>query len=299
MAGFVHVMTAIQGHLDDGAGPARMVEFAAQESGYLAELEEERSIEAQGRIENLQELAGVAAELLAREPDAGLEGFLEQLSLLGEQDEYEEDDSQVTLMTLHIAKGLEFPVVFMVGMEDGVFPHFRSMTDAAALEEERRLAYVGVTRARERLYLTNAWSRTLFGQSQYNPESRFLKEIPEDLLERREGEAVSRRPRGGGSAGSRGAAPGGGGGHTVIGLPGREREMVPARDWSPPTPAGVPKREVPSISAGDTVLHDTWGEGIVLDVSGEGDGAVAAVAFREVGEKRVLLAYAPLTRVAD
>ena len=96
-------------------------------------------------------------------------------------------------MTLHIAKGLEFPVVFMVGMEDGVFPHFRSMTDAAALEEERRLAYVGVTRARERLYLTNAWSRTLFGQSQYNPESRFLKEIPEHLLERREGEAASRR----------------------------------------------------------------------------------------------------------
>ena len=178
VAGFVHIMTAIQGHLDDGAGPARMVEFAAQESGYLAELEEERSVEAQGRIENLQEFAGVAAELLAREPEAGLEAFLEQLSLLGEQDEYEEDDSQVTLMTLHIAKGLEFPVVFMVGMEDGVFPHFRSMTDAAALEEERRLAYVGVTRARERLYLTNAWSRTLFGQSQYNPESRFLQGDP-------------------------------------------------------------------------------------------------------------------------
>jgi DNA helicase-2/ATP-dependent DNA helicase PcrA len=276
------------------------VEFAAQESGYLAELEEERSVDAQGRIENIQELSGVAAELIAREPDAGLEGFLEQLSLLGEQDDYEEDDSQVTLMTLHIAKGLEFPVVFMVGMEDGVFPHFRSMTDAAQLEEERRLAYVGVTRARERLYLTNAWSRTLFGQSQYNPESRFLKEIPEHLLERREGEAASRRSRGAGGSAAGGAYRGGaqGGGHTVIGLPGREREMVPARDWSP-TPAGVPKREVPAISAGDTVLHDTWGEGVVLDVSGDGDGAVAAVAFREVGEKRVLLAYAPLKKAGE
>ncbi len=300
VAGFVHIMVAIQGHLDDGAGPARMVEFAAQESGYLAELEEERSVEAQGRIENIQELSGVAAELLAREPDAGLEGFLEQLSLLGEQDEYEEDDSQVTLMTLHIAKGLEFPIVFIVGMEDGVFPHFRSMTDAAQLEEERRLAYVGVTRARERLYLTNAWSRTLFGQSQYNPESRFLKEIPEHLVERREGEAASRRSRGAAGAGSGGAPRGarGGGGHTVLGLPGREREMVPARDWTP-TPAGVPKRDVPAISAGDTVFHDTWGEGVVLDVSGDGDGAVAAVAFREVGEKRVLLAYAPLKKAPD
>ena len=148
VAGFVH------SH-DRDPGPPRRRRRARRawwssprrSPGYLAELEEERSIEAQGRIENLQELAGVAAELLAREPDAGLEGFLEQLSLLGEQDEYEEDDSQVTLMTLHIAKGLEFPVVFIVGMEDGVFPHFRSMTDAAALEEERRLAYVGVTRA--------------------------------------------------------------------------------------------------------------------------------------------------------
>ena len=178
VAGFVQVMDALQAHLDDGAGPPRMVEFAGQESGYLAELEEDRTVEAQGRIENLQEMAGVAAEIVAREPDTDLAGFLEQVSLVGEQDEYDEEESVITLMTLHIAKGLEFPVVFMVGMEDGIFPHYRSMTDAAALEEERRLAYVGITRAQRRLYLCHAWSRTLFGQTQYNPASRFLAELP-------------------------------------------------------------------------------------------------------------------------
>ena len=191
VAGFNRVMQAIRHHHDQGAGPTRMVEFAAIESGYLAELEEERSVEAQGRIENIQELGGVAAELLTREPDAGLEAFLEQVSLIGEQDEYDEDASSVTLMTLHIAKGLEFPVVFIVGMEDGIFPHFRSMTDAAALEEERRLAYVGITRAQQRLYLTHAWSRTLYGQTQYNPPSRFLKEMPEHLFDVRESDGAS------------------------------------------------------------------------------------------------------------
>ena len=122
VAGFTSVMTAIAGHLADGAGPARMVEFAAQESGYLAELEELRTVEAQGRIENIQELSGVAAELIARDEDAGLDQFLEQVSLIGEQDDYDEEESSVTLMTLHIAKGLEFPAVFIVGLEDGDLP---------------------------------------------------------------------------------------------------------------------------------------------------------------------------------
>src|SRR4029079_232167 len=174
-----------------------MIELAGQESGYMLELETERTIEAQGRIENLQELAGVAMETAAREPDAGLADFLELVSLVGEQDDYEEEDSNVTLMTLHIAKGLEFPVVFIVGMEDGIFPHYRSMTDTAALEEERRLAYVGIPRAQQRLYLTNAWSRTLFGQTQYNPPSRFLQEMPEELFESREGGGSGRGSRSG------------------------------------------------------------------------------------------------------
>ncbi|MFI5392270.1 MAG: DNA helicase PcrA [Myxococcota bacterium] len=290
VAGFNQIMAALYHHQDDGAGPARMVEFAAVESTYMMELEEERTVDAQGRIENLQELSGVAAELIAREPEADLEQFLEQVSLVGEQDEYDEDASNVTLMTLHIAKGLEFPVVFMVGMEDGIFPHYRSMTDSAALEEERRLAYVGITRAQKRLYLTNAWSRTLFGQTQYNPPSRFLQEMPEHLFEIREGERSGRASAG------RGAYPAANrGGGRVIG--GRSAEdAVPDRDWTPPGPGGVPKRDAPVIGPGDTVIHEKWGEGVVLTVSGAGDGTEATITFSDVGEKRVLLAYAPLRK---
>ena len=302
VAGFTSIMAALQHHLDDGAGPARMVEFAAQESGYLMELEEDRSVEAQGRIENIQELSGVAQELVARDPDAGLEPFLEQVSLVGEQDEYDEDASNVTLMTLHIAKGLEFPIVFIVGMEDGIFPHFRSMTDQAQLEEERRLAYVGITRARERLYLAHAWSRTIYGQTQYNPPSRFLGELPEHLLDLRESEGDRRGRSGRGyggqayesraGAGARSSS----GGYTVIGLPGQgETRVEPG--WTPPKPAGVPKRAAPAIQPGDTVVHDRFGEGVVLAVSGMGDDAEARVAFSEVGEKSLLLAYAPLRKV--
>ncbi len=305
VAGFNQVMQAIRHHLDDGAGPTRMVEFAAIESGYLAELEEERTVEAQGRIENIQELGGVAAELLTRDPDAGLEQFLEQVSLVGEQDEYDEDDSSVTLMTLHIAKGLEFPVVFIVGMEDGIFPHFRSMTDAAALEEERRLAYVGITRAQQRLYLTHAWSRTLYGQTQYNPPSRFLKEMPEHLFDVRESEGASSgyggrytgRYGGGAGTGAGGyPSAGRGGGRVIGGRREHDDDDRPPGDWSPPQPRGVPKRQAPTIAAGETVVHQRWGEGVVIAVSGSGDGTEATISFPEVGEKRVLLAYAPLTK---
>jgi len=295
--GFMQVMDALGRHLDDGAGPQRMVELAAQESGYLAELEQERTVEAQGRIENLQELAGVAAETLAREPDTDLAAFLEQVSLVGEQDDYDEDESAIALMTLHIAKGLEFPVVFIVGLEDGIFPHYRSMTDAAVLEEERRLAYVGITRAQQRLYLCHAWSRTLFGQTQYNPPSRFLAELPQHLLELKEHESRSRRRRDGRPAARIPAELRGGSVHSVIGLPGTSGRVDVHGAWVPPKPAGVARRPSIAIDAGDTVLHDRWGEGVVLTVSGAGEDAEATITFSEVGEKRVLLAYAPLTKV--
>src|SRR4029453_2355822 len=160
------------------------------------------------------------------DPEGGLAEFLEQVSLIGEQDTYEEEDSSVTLMTLHIAKGLEFPIVFIVGMEDGVFPHFRSMTDQAELEEEGRLADVGITRARERLSQTHAASRTLFGQTSYNPPSRFLGEIPEQMLEVKESETRIQqrsRPRYGRQP-ERGNS-GRNGGYTVVGLPGKSGEV--------------------------------------------------------------------------
>jgi DNA helicase-2/ATP-dependent DNA helicase PcrA len=162
-------------------------------------------------------------------------------------------------MTLHNAKGLEFPVVFIIGLEDGIFPHYRSMGEPAALEEERRLLYVGVTRARERLYLTHAWSRTLFGTSSYNPPSRFLAEIPSELVRAIE-------------------------------------EEDGAMDVSPIRAAVQGVRPLPQIAAGDTIVHDRWGEGVVLTVSGSGTDAEATVRFADVGEKRLLLAYAPLTK---
>ena len=190
-------------------------------------------------------------------------------------------------MTLHIAKGLEFPVVFIVGMEDGVFPHFRSMTDTHELEEERRLAYVGITRAQQRLYLTHAWSRTLFGQTNYNPPSRFLGEIPEALARRQRVRdacaAASRYARAGRSGG------GGGGGYSVVGLPGERR----GRGRAGLDPAGGRRAcrgaRRRAIVAGDTVQHERWGEGVVVATSGYGDDAEATIRFGEVGEKRVLL----------
>jgi DNA helicase-2/ATP-dependent DNA helicase PcrA len=264
LAGFVGVMDALRAELDRGAGPKRLVEAAASESGYLLELETERTVEAEGRIENLRELGGVGAEFEERAPEGSLADFLEQVSLVGEQDEYDEEAGSVTLMTLHNAKGLEFPVVFIIGLEDGVFPHYRSMSDQAELEEERRLMYVGVTRARERLYLTHAWSRTLFGTSSYNPPSRFLGEIPSELVRAIDDEA------------------------SVIGG---------ATPISPIRAAVDGGRQPVAVAAGDTVHHDKWGEGVVLTVSGSGIDAEATVRFEDAGEKRLLLAYAPLRRV--
>ena len=264
VSGFIAVMDRLREALDSGAAPQRMIEAAATESGYLLELEAERTVEAEGRIENIRELGGVAAEFEQRSPEGTLSDFLEQLSLVSEQDEYDEESGSVTLMTLHNAKGLEFPVVFIIGLEDGVFPHYRSMGDPAQLEEERRLMYVGVTRARERLYLTYAWSRTLFGSTSYSPPSRFLGEIPSELVRALEE------------------------GETVIG---DEASISPIRA------AVQGKREVPQIAAGDTVLHDKWGEGVVLTVSGAGSDAEATVRFEDAGEKRLLVAYAPLRKV--
>jgi len=168
--------------IERGVGPADVLEQILDRTGYVAELEADASIEALGRIENLKELVGVAREFHEENPEGGVREFLEQVSLVSDADELVEEGGSVTMMTLHIAKGLEFPVVFIVGLEDGVFPHMRSMTDPAELEEERRLAYVGITRAKERLYLTHAWSRSLWGGSNYNPPARVLHGSPEALV---------------------------------------------------------------------------------------------------------------------
>ncbi|MCB1040259.1 MAG: ATP-binding domain-containing protein, partial [Acidimicrobiales bacterium] len=171
---FLSVLDAAAEVVDDGPGP--LLESVLSRSGYVDELQAEHSIEAEGRLENLAELVGSAREVET------VDEFLEQVSLVADSDEIPDDDSSVVLMTLHSAKGLEFPAVFLIGLEDGIFPHLRSLGEPHELEEERRLAYVGITRARQRLYLTHAWSRTIYGSTQYNPPSRFLDEIPQRLV---------------------------------------------------------------------------------------------------------------------
>jgi len=276
------------------SGPAAVLEAALQRSGYVAELEAEHSVEADGRIENLAELVGSAREV------ESVDEFLERVSLVADIDALDDDESSVVLMTLHSAKGLEFPCVFLIGLEDGVFPHSRSIGDPDELEEERRLAYVGITRAKERLYLSHAWCRTMFGSTQYNPPSRFLDEIPEHLVESIRG---TRRPAraGAASAGTwgRGAGSWDSGADdwsgSVIGGrrdEAREAALRPA----PPEPSGADRL---GLRVGDDVRHGKFGEGVILALEGAGDKAEAVVRFPSVGEKRLLLAWAPLERVAD
>jgi DNA helicase II / ATP-dependent DNA helicase PcrA len=261
--------------------PSAMLEAVLARTGYARDLQVDGSVEAQGRLENLAELVGVAHEFeeaaAAEGRPAGVAEFLETVSLVADADQIPDDGSSVVLMTLHTAKGLEFPAVFLIGLEDGVFPHLRSLGEPEELEEERRLCYVGITRARERLYLSNAWSRSLFGSTQYNPPSRFLKEIPEHLTQLVEGS----RTRGRSSTGSWG----------------RDRIVEGA---SRPPAATRPVRstgaESLGIRVGDDVVHGKWGEGVVLEVIGAGDSAEAIIRFPSVGEKRLLLAWSPLKK---
>jgi DNA helicase-2/ATP-dependent DNA helicase PcrA len=236
-----------------------LVERILEQSGYMEALEAERTIEAQGRIENLQELVGVAREYQETAEEASLSEFLQQISLFSDQDEMVEEGGRVTLMTLHNAKGLEFRAVFLIGMEEGVFPHARSIEEQG-LEEERRLCYVGLTRAQERLTLTHASSRSLWGSKSYNLPSRFLDELPEERI---------------------------------------DRDRLRPTSWHAygvPTRSLVPEREMPSLSTGDSVRHSTLGEGVVTRI--ERDGTVT-VRFAEDGaERRLMLEYAPLERIA-
>ncbi|HET8621617.1 MAG TPA: 3'-5' exonuclease, partial [Acidimicrobiales bacterium] len=296
---------AFLGLLDDVAdlsmgSPGPLLQQLLERSGYLDALEAERTIEAEGRLENLAELVGAANDAET------VDEFLEQISLVADTDDLDDDTTSVVLMTLHSAKGLEFPVVFLIGLEDGVFPHLRSLTEPDQLEEERRLAYVGITRARRRLYLTHAWSRTLFGGTQYNPPSRFLDEIPAGLVHDVEGHRRASRGgtygRGGWQAGDGGRAYGRGG--TGAGgsasdralrvAAGRDRIVDRALESRRPSRSGA---EELGLKIGDDVRHNVFGEGVIIDMSGSGDKTEALVRFRDVGEKRLLLSWAPLTKL--
>ena len=269
-------------------GPGEVLQIALDDSGYLKELEIEHSVEAAGRMENLAELLGYAKE------STDVDAFLEQVSLVADTDALDGDESSVVLMTLHSAKGLEFPIVFMLGLEDGVFPHLRSLGEPDELEEERRLAYVGITRARQRLYVCSAWSRSIFGSTQYNPPSRFLDEIPSELLVE-----VGGNKRGQGSAtGWRSGSSRGGRDDDTNGrvFGGRERmyEHAARPAAEPPPTTGA---ESLGLRTGDDVRHNKWGDGVILEITGSGDKAEALVRFPSVGEKRLLLSWAPLEKL--
>ncbi|MFB6947791.1 MULTISPECIES: DNA helicase PcrA [unclassified Streptomyces] len=286
---FNTLMEELRTIVESGAGPAVVLEAVLERTGYLAELQASTDPQDETRIENLQELAAVALEFEQERGEAGEEGagtlaeFLERVALVADSDQIPDEDEDgsgvITLMTLHTAKGLEFPVVFLTGMEDGVFPHMRALGQVKELEEERRLAYVGITRARERLYLTRAAMRSAWGQPSYNPPSRFLEEIPDQHLEwKRTGPM---------------AAPAG----PTSGI---TSSLSSSRSRS--GPSGFATRRTsdkPTITlvVGDRVTHDQFGLGTVTAVEGIGDQAKATVDFGDERPKKLLLRYAPVEKL--
>jgi DNA helicase-2/ATP-dependent DNA helicase PcrA len=247
-----------------------MVESVLERSGYEEMLQSERSLESQSRLENLEEFMTVTKEFEKGSEDKTLIAFLTDLALVADIDQMDEEEvegEKVTLMTLHSAKGLEFPVVFLIGMEENVFPHSRTMFDEEELEEERRLAYVGITRAEKELYLTHATMRTLYGRTNMNPVSRFINEIPEELIEGMEEEKQS-----------------------MFGSPSK-----------PPVKRRAAKRttgaESKTWSPGDKAHHKKWGTGTVVNVQGDGEGMELDIAFpAPTGVKRLLAKFAPITK---
>ncbi|MFC8262599.1 DNA helicase PcrA [Streptomyces sp. NPDC057291] len=289
---FNTLMEELRTIVESGAGPAVVLEAVLERTGYLAELQASTDPQDETRIENLQELAAVALEFeqeqgesdAAEGASAGtLAEFLEKVALVADSDQIPDEDTDgsgvITLMTLHTAKGLEFPVVFLTGMEDGVFPHMRALGQVKELEEERRLAYVGITRARERLYLTRAAMRSAWGQPSYNPPSRFLEEIPDQHLQwKRTGPM---------------AAPAG----PTSGI---TSSLSSSRSRS--GPSGFATRRTsdkPTITlvVGDRVTHDQFGLGTVTAVEGIGDQAKATVDFGDERPKKLLLRYAPVEKL--
>ena len=257
---FLQKMVALQAEV----GISVLAQRVMEESGYLRSLQAEGTVEAESRLENLREFLSITVEFEKESEDKSLAAFLETVALVADVDQFQQEQDGVILMTIHAAKGLEFPVVFLVGMEEGVFPHSRSLLDPAELEEERRLCYVGMTRACQRLFLTYAGMRTLYGTTQFSVASRFLQEIPKHLLC----------------------------------WPGEdEKKDFNRRPVSAP-PAAPKARSVPvDFNPGDKISHRKWGIGTIITVQGSGEEASAKVAFPGLGIKELLLALAPIEKV--
>lgn len=278
IASFTSMLIALQTLVEAKTKPSIIIEAVFEQSGLLTELEASSDPQDEVRVENLKELVSASMEYeersldeLGEDEEISLSGFLEKVSLVADADEIPDGQDHggvVTLMTLHTAKGLEFPTVFLTGMEDGIFPHARTLDDPKEVEEERRLAYVGLTRAEKRLYISRAEYRLTFGTPKYNPASRFLDEIPPELIQwKSEGESKFKS-----SAVKKSRMPSG----------------------PPPRPTGK-KSTALVLEVGQRVSHDTFGLGTVIALSGEGDKSEATVHFGQFGDKRLLLRYAPVT----
>ena len=277
---FTSMMSALHVLVEAKTRPSVIVEAALEQSGLLKELADSTDPQDEVRVENLKELVAVSMEYeerdfeeLIEDEEISLAGFLEKVSLVADADEIPEGEDHggvVTMMTLHTAKGLEFPTVFLTGMEDGIFPHSRTLGEKDEVEEERRLAYVGLTRARQHLYISRAQYRSTWGAPNYNPPSRFLDEIPEDVIEWRNESSTSVSA-------------------SLI-----KRSKVAT---APPPRATGKKISAIELQIGERVSHDTFGVGTVVSVAGEGDKAEATINFGQYGEKRLLLRYAPVEKL--
>jgi len=281
IAQFVSMMSALAVLVEAKTKPSVIIEAILEQSGLLTELEASTDPQDEVRVENLKELVAVAMEYeessfdeLAEDEEISLAGFLEKVSLVADADEIPDSQDRggiVTLMTLHTAKGLEFPTVFLTGMEDGIFPHSRTFDDKDEIEEERRLAYVGLTRAQQRLYLSRAEYRSSWGAPNYNPPSRFLDEIPPDVIEWRNEGGSSFTPA---------------------------TSLRSTRTASAPPPRATGKKSSAMVlTVGERVSHDTFGLGTVVAVAGEGDKSEATIDFGDYGQKRLLLRYAPVEKL--
>lgn len=323
---FAELMAGLR-ELAATAGPAEVLGAVLDRTGYLAELRASDDPQDGSRVDNLAELHAVAGEFEQSDPEGDLSDFLERVSLVADSDQIPDadegadgtpDQGQVTLMTLHTAKGLEFPVVFVTGWEDGTFPHMRSLSDPDELAEERRLAYVGLTRARERLYISRAAVRTAWGVPNEFPASRFLDDIPDECVDWRRRESSMQALRGAGSGWGGGASAwggrGSGSGYGSGGAAGRSgpvttrkgaptrpgtgRPVGAPRDAAPSFGSGrTPVGDAPSLAVGDKVTHDSYGLGTVIGVEGAGANAVAKIDFGTDGVKRLLLRYSPVTKL--
>lgn len=279
---FVFNMMAYQNNLS----VMELIECVMKESGYIAELEADKKPENETRLENLKELLSVAKDFAKTEDTPNLENFLSQVALVSDIDHADLEDERVTMMTLHSAKGLEFPIVFMTGMEEGLFPHSRTLMNESEIEEERRTCYVGITRARRKLYLTNAKIRTIYGRSVCYPQSRFLSELPEETLER-----LVVRANNYGFASS---------GNNQIGFSSSFRPTNQMQTAKPilqaPAGSGIKPDSDINWHVGDKAKHGKWGIGTIVSVKGSGEEVELQIAFPDQGIKALMQKYAPISK---